>query len=97
MQTAQPSLFARGDTFLGVCQGIGEDFGFNPDFLRIAFAFAVFLNPPMALAAYLALGLLVAATRWVFPVAKVEAEPAAEVRAEAVEAEAEPEPVALAA
>jgi phage shock protein PspC (stress-responsive transcriptional regulator) len=26
----QPSLIARDETFLGVCAGLGEDFGINP-------------------------------------------------------------------
>jgi phage shock protein C len=65
MQTAanQPSLFARDHTFLGVCEGLGEDFGFNPIYLRVAFAVPLIWNPLATLAAYAALGLVVLASR----------------------------------
>ena len=36
MQTTQTSLIARDDTFLGVCQALGDDLGFNPLWLRLA-------------------------------------------------------------
>jgi len=69
MQTAatQPSLFARDHTFLGVCEGLGEDFGFNPIYLRVAFAVPLIWNPLATLAAYAALGLVVMLSRLVFP------------------------------
>ena len=89
-----PSLFARDDTFLGVCQGLGEDLGIPPTLLRVAGAGLLFWNPPLALGVYLGLGLLVAATRWAWPNPKAALageEPAAERE------EAEAEPVALAA
>ncbi len=99
MQTAQPSVFARDHTFFGVCEALGEDLGFNPVFLRIAFAIGLFLNPLAVLALYAGLGLLVAFTRFVAPnprpaaVTQAEADAAATVPAEA---QAEPE-MALAA
>ena len=37
MTDREPNLLRRDDTFFGVCQAIGEDFGFHPIFLRIAF------------------------------------------------------------
>jgi phage shock protein PspC (stress-responsive transcriptional regulator) len=68
MQTAkQPSLFARDHTFLGVCEGLGEDFGFNPVYLRVAFAVPLIIDPLMTLAAYGALGVVVLLSRLVFP------------------------------
>jgi phage shock protein C len=68
MQTAaQPSLFARDDTFFGVCAGLGEDFGFNPIYLRVAFAAALFFNPPAALGAYAITGMTVMVSRWIAP------------------------------
>lgn len=70
--TAQRSLIRRHHTILGVCEGVGEDFGFNPLFLRIAFAAALFFSPMGAIAAYLGLGLIVLGTRLLVP------EPAAE-------------------
>lgn len=70
MQTAavpQPSLLARDHTFLGVCEGLGEDFGFNPIYLRVAFAVPLIINPLATLGAYAALGLVVMLSRLVFP------------------------------
>lgn len=89
MQTSQPSVLARDHTLLGVCEALGEDLGFNPVFLRLAFAVGLFLNPVAVLAAYAALGILVAFTRFVAPnprsaaPAEAEAAPAAAEQAEA--------------
>ena len=63
MQASQPNLFLRDDTLLGVCQGIGDDFGFNPLWLRIAFAAALIWNPVYDVSAYLALGAVVLVSR----------------------------------
>jgi phage shock protein PspC (stress-responsive transcriptional regulator) len=66
--TAQTTnLMLRNDTILGVCEAIGQDFGFNPNWLRLAFCAPIYWNPGLVVAAYLALGLLVAATRFAFP------------------------------
>ena len=67
MQVSQPSLIARDDTFFGVCAGLGEDFGFNPLYLRVAFAAALFFNPLAALGAYAAAGLVVLLARLISP------------------------------
>jgi phage shock protein C len=67
MQTSQPSLIARDHTLLGVCEAIGEDFGFNPMFLRVPFAALLLLSPTAVVATYLALGVLVLLTRWIAP------------------------------
>jgi phage shock protein C len=67
MKTAQPNPFTREDTFLGVCQAIGEDFGFNPLLLRLAFAGGMFWNFTATLGAYAALGLIVLASRLLAP------------------------------
>ena len=69
-QVNQVSLPLRSHTILGVCEGIGEDFGFNPIFLRVPFAATVLWSPMLAIIAYLALGLVVLASRLVFPKAK---------------------------
>lgn len=61
------SIIARDDTLLGVCHAIGEDFGFNPLFLRIAFAVVLFLSPVAAFAGYAVLGAVVAFSRWMVP------------------------------
>jgi phage shock protein C len=79
METPQSSvaLPMRAHTILGVCEGIGEDFGFNPVFLRVPFAAAVLWSPTMTLATYFALGALVLGSRLLFPRAKPASEPAA--------------------
>ena len=45
---ANTNLILRNDTILGVCEAIGQDFGFNPTWLRIAFCLPVFWNPAAA-------------------------------------------------
>ena len=66
-QVNQVALPLRSHTILGVCEAIGEDFGFNPVLLRIPFAASVIYSPTMAIAAYFALGLVVLASRLLFP------------------------------
>jgi phage shock protein PspC (stress-responsive transcriptional regulator) len=55
------------DSLFGVCQMIGEDFGFKPLFLRLGFLGLGFFNIPASVGAYALLGLGVAASRWLFP------------------------------
>jgi phage shock protein PspC (stress-responsive transcriptional regulator) len=64
---ATKNLVFRNDTILGVCEAIGQDFGFNPNWLRIAFCAPIYWNPAIVVGAYLALGVLVAVTRYAFP------------------------------
>lgn len=95
-QTRNDNIFLRGDTILGVCQGLGEDFGFNPLWLRIAFAAGMFVSPYGVVALYLGLGLVVLVSRLAFrdvrkPKLTVAAETAAEPQPAAV---AEPERIA---
>jgi phage shock protein C len=61
--TAQPNVFTREDTMFGVCQALGEDFGFNPVYLRIAFAAPLIWYPTIVLGAYAAAALLVLVSR----------------------------------
>ena len=61
------ALPLRSDTILGVCQAIGEDFGFHPNWLRILFASALLASPAIVIGTYLGLGVLVAASRLIFP------------------------------
>ncbi len=84
MQQVQPSLIARPHTVLGVCEGIGEDLGFNPVYLRIAIAAGIFFAPVAVVATYLALGCVVAFARWSYPVSN------SATRAVTEQAEAEP-------
>lgn len=65
--TNQTPLPLRNDTILGVCEAIGQDFGFNPTWLRLAFIAPIFFAPAATLAAYLGLGVIVAATRFFAP------------------------------
>ena len=62
------NLFFRNDTVFGVCEALGQDFGFNPIYLRIAFAAPLIFNPTLVIGAYLATGALVFASRILFPV-----------------------------
>lgn len=57
----------RGDTFLGVFEAIGQDLGINPNWLRIPFAALILWNPAVIIGLYLALGVVIAASRWLFP------------------------------
>ncbi|HET9335445.1 MAG TPA: PspC domain-containing protein [Sphingomicrobium sp.] len=64
--TIPTPLPLRHDTILGVCEAIGQDFGFNPTWLRLAFIAPIFFAPYAAVGAYLGLGVIVAATRLLF-------------------------------
>lgn len=66
------ALPLRSHTILGVCEAIGEDFGFNPVFLRVPFAASVLWNPLIAIAAYFALGAVVLLSRMVAPNPKTD-------------------------
>jgi phage shock protein PspC (stress-responsive transcriptional regulator) len=97
------NLLARDDTFFGVCQGIGEDLGFSPNWLRLAFGVSLLWNPPVVIGTYVALGMVVLAARLIAPNPKAaknpviaEAAPAEAVRIEAPAAN-EQQPVPLAA
>ena len=78
----RPSLFNRSDTMFGVCQGLGDDLRIHPDILRLSFAVFMFFYPLAALGGYAGAGMLVLATRLMFPVpvaaagAQPEASPA---------------------
>lgn len=66
------ALPLRDHTILGVCEAIGEDFGFNPTWLRVPLAACVLVSIEYAVAAYLVLGLVVLASRLLFPNAKAQ-------------------------
>lgn len=100
MHSPQPSLPARDDTFFGVCQGLGEDLGFHPNWLRLGLALLLFVSPAAAVGGYVAAGMLVALSRWIAPDSRLPA-PAEQVGVETEQPEAaataEPAPVPLAA
>lgn len=66
-QEKNVALPLRSHTIFGVCEALGEDFGFNPIFLRIPFAVMVLWSPTIAIGAYLAVGVAVLASRLLFP------------------------------
>ena len=66
-QASTTNLLLRNDTILGVCEALGQDFGINPTWLRAAFCVPIFWNPLLVIGAYLALGLVIAGTRFAFP------------------------------
>ncbi|ABF52695.1 PspC domain-containing protein [Sphingopyxis alaskensis] len=67
MQNETTNLFRRRDTFFGICEAVGQDFGFNPLYLRLAFIAPLFFFPVQSFAAYFGLGLVVLASRLLFP------------------------------
>lgn len=94
---AQENLLTRDDTFFGICQGLGEDLGFNPQWLRIALAIGSFFDPLAVIALYAALGAVVAVARFTFPIPAAPAEPLALDQTAQVEPATEADPVPLAA
>jgi phage shock protein C len=66
-QENQVALPLRSHTILGVCEAVGEDFGFNPVLLRVPFAAMVLYSAVWAFGAYFALGAVVLASRFLFP------------------------------
>ena len=72
VEQAYTALPLRAHTILGVCEGIGEDFGFNPVFLRIPLAVCVIWSPLVAFGTYFALGGVVLLSRLLFPKAEAE-------------------------
>src|SRR5437762_12935258 len=69
------ALPLRNHNILGVCEAIGEDFGFNPAFLRIPLATSVIWNPAVAFGTYFALGAIVLLSRLLFPYPKQTSAP----------------------
>ena len=67
MSTSNTNLVFRNDTVLGVCEAIGQDFGFHPNWLRLTLASLFYFFPMGVIGTYLGLGIVVAFTRWVAP------------------------------
>jgi phage shock protein C len=65
MPFSDSNVFARDDTFFGVCQAIADDIGFNANYLRIAFALPLLVAPLHTIAAYFGLAVIVLAIRLV--------------------------------
>lgn len=97
MQTENGNLFTRDDTLLGVCEGLGEDLGFNPNWLRAALGAGLIWNPLAMIGVYLGLGVIVLFTRLVMPNPRRTVAPEAAQQAETLvpaEIVAEPLPIA---
>lgn len=60
-------LASPKDNLLGICNALGEDFGFNPLWLRLALGAAFIVQPVGVVIAYLALGMVVLVSRLAFP------------------------------
>ncbi len=97
MQNASSRLFDRPDTLFGVCEGIGQDFGFNPLYLRIVLGVSLLWNPVAVVIAYVVLGAAVLVSRLIVPVKSAVQD--AVVATPSVEAENDrsPAPTAIAA
>lgn len=67
MQNERRNLFTRQDTLFGVCEALGQDFGFNPVYLRIALPLLLFFQPVATIAGYFGAGLIVLASRLLAP------------------------------
>lgn len=67
MEQETTNLFRRRDTFFGICEAVGQDFGFNPLWLRLAFIAPLFFMPVQTFVAYFALGAVVLLSRLLFP------------------------------
>ncbi len=67
MENETTNLFNRRDTFFGICEAVGQDFGFNPLWLRLAFVAPIFFFPVQTFIGYFALGGAVLASRLLFP------------------------------
>jgi phage shock protein C len=81
------NVFLRNDTILGTFQAIGDDFGINPNWLRVPLAAAMLASPTGAVVFYLGLSVIVLASRILFR-SKVVPVAAQEVAVEAPAVEA---------
>ena len=52
-----------GRNLFGICHALGETFGFNPLFLRVALLVGVMINAEVALIAYFTAGIAVLAAK----------------------------------
>lgn len=64
---AKPVESYKPDTLLGICEAVGNDLGFSPNLLRVALCCLLFFSPKLMIGAYLALGVIVLASRLIFP------------------------------
>jgi hypothetical protein len=60
------NVFLRHDTIFGTCQTIGDEFGFNPNWLRAPLAAAILASPTGAIGFYLGLSIVVLVASFLF-------------------------------
>lgn len=75
------NMFLRDDTFFGVCEALGEDFGIHSNWLRLVFGVSVLLNPVAVISVYFGLGAIVLVSRLVVRNPRAAPVAAAEVAA----------------
>ena len=88
MQASHENVFMRDDTFFGVCQAIGDDFGIHPNWLRLGLGVSLLISPPAVIATYVGAGVLVLTSRLIIPVRSRKARLAAAAAATPTPAEA---------
>jgi phage shock protein C len=91
------NLLTRDDTVLGICEALGEDFGFNANWLRVSLALLLFWNPMVAVGSYLGVGAIIAVSRFIVPNPRPAVAAAAQIDAAPADDEADADWVALAA
>jgi phage shock protein C len=67
MAASGPVFYNRPDTFFGVCEAIGQDFGINANVIRVAFGACVLINPIAVVCVYALLAAAVAISRIAVP------------------------------
>ncbi|MCW5647136.1 MAG: PspC domain-containing protein [Sphingopyxis sp.] len=97
MDTDTTNLFRRRDTFFGICEAVGQDFGFNPLWLRLAIVAPLFFFPVQTFIGYFALGAVVLVSRLLFPARATAAAPALTVATDSAARKEKTEEFALAA
>ena len=78
------NVFLRNDTIFGTCQAIGDDFGFNANWLRVPLAATLLASPMGAVYFYLGLSVIVLLSRILF---RTKSAPAVAVAAPVVKHE----------
>ena len=97
-QASEPALPDEPDKLFGVFHAVGEDLGLNPFHLRVAFLVGLLFAPLAMIAAYVALGAVVALSRLLFPTPPAaDASASAGDEPQALDSEPECEPERIAA
>lgn len=72
MTTAATPETGHKDNLFGICNALGEDFGFNPLWLRIVLAASFIFAPVQIISGYFAVGAAVLVSRLLFPKPKAD-------------------------